>query len=380
MKEKYNSAPYLKELIDTAQHMEGVVRNVGTHAAGIVITDEPVVNYVPLHRPTSNSDDTPVKSVTQYEMSYLDELGLLKVDFLGLATLTVMARACEMIKARHGKDFTLQNIPVDDPKTFEFLGTGHTAGVFQLEGTGMTRYLVQMQPKNLSHIIAMVALYRPGPMDFIPSYIRRMHGEEEISNRHPSMEAIFNETYGIPIYQEQIMMAAMDIGGYSASETDGLRKAISKKKAKEIAAHRIKFVNGAVSNGIMPQHTAEEIFTDWENFARYGFNKSHAADYGMIAVKTAFLKANYTVEYMTALLSISKNDTDKVAHYVADCRDMGIEVLPPDINVSEWDFAIEDLADGKAVIRFGLGAVKNVGQAPVQIILIRAPSAVNSRR
>ncbi|MAT43067.1 MAG: DNA polymerase III subunit alpha [Anaerolineaceae bacterium] len=367
-REIYESTPHITELIDTARQMEGVVRNVGTHAAGIVVTDEPVVNYVPLHRPTSNSEDTPVKSVTQYEMAHLDEMGLLKVDFLGLSTLTVMARACDMIKKRHGVTLTLENIPIDDPQTFEFLGTGHTAGVFQLEGTGMTRYLVQMQPKNLDHIIAMVALYRPGPMEFIPSYIKRMHGEEEVTYRHNSLEPLFNETYGIPIYQEQLMFAAMDIGGYSASEADALRKAISKKKAKQIQEHRQKFINGAVKREIMDASTAGDIFTDWENFARYGFNKSHAADYGMIAVQTAYLKGHYTVEYMTALLSASKNETEKVAHYVSDCRDMHIEVLPPDVNYSEWDFSIED-AEEKSAIRFGLGAVKNVGVAPVQIIL-----------
>jgi len=369
LRELYDSVPYIKELIDTAQHMEGVVRNVGTHAAGIVITDEPVTNYVPIHRPTSNADDTPVKSVTQYEMSHLDKLGLLKVDFLGLATLTIMARACAMINARHGISFTLQNIPVDDASTFEFLGTGHTAGVFQLEGTGMTRYLVQMQPKNLAQIIAMVALYRPGPLDFIPSYIKRIHGEESVTYRHPVMEPIFKETYGIAIYQEQIMFAAMEIGGYTAAEADGLRSAISKKKAKEIEMHREKFINGAVSLDIMDHDTAEAIFTDWENFARYGFNKSHAADYGIIAVQTAYLKKHFPFEYMTALLSASKNEMEKVAFYVSDCRDLGIDVLPPDVNSSDWDFSIEDLSDGKSVIRFGLGAVKNVGQTPVQIIL-----------
>ncbi|MHB8133740.1 MAG: DNA polymerase III subunit alpha [Anaerolineaceae bacterium] len=369
LKELYDTVPYLKELIDTAHHMEGVVRNVGTHAAGIVITDEPVINYVPLHRPTSNSEDTPVKSVTQFEMAHLDALGLLKVDFLGLATLTIMARASEMIKSRHQVDLTLHNIPIDDPSTFDFLGTGHTAGVFQLEGSGMTRYIVQMQPKNLAQIIAMVALYRPGPLDFIPSYIKRMHGEEDVSYRHPSMEPIFKETYGIAIYQEQLMFAAMEIGGYTAAEADGLRSAISKKKAKEIEMHREKFVTGAVSNGIMDRDTASAIYTDWENFARYGFNKSHAADYGIIAVQTAYLKKHYTVEYMTALLSASKNEMEKVAFYVSDCRDLGIDVLPPDVNTSEWDFSIEDTPDGKSVIRFGLGAVKNVGLAPVQIIL-----------
>jgi len=369
LRELYDSTPYLKELIDTAQHMEGVVRNVGTHAAGIVISDQAIDAYVPLHRPTSNSEDTPVKTVTQYEMAHLDALGMLKVDFLGLATLTIMARACDLINQRHGVDLNLENIPIDDPETFEFLGTGHTAGVFQLEGTGMTRYLVQMQPKNLAHIIAMVALYRPGPLQFIPDYIKRMHGEEPVQYRHSALEPIFNETFGIAIYQEQIMFAAMEIAGYKASEADALRSAISKKKVKEIPFHREKFVKGAVSRGIMDEEIAEQIFKDWEEFANYGFNKSHAADYGVIAVKTAYLKKHYPIEYMTALLSATKNETEKVAQYVQDCRDLGLEVLPPDVNSSEWDFSIEDLADGTSVIRFGLGAVKNVGQGPVQLIM-----------
>ena len=367
-KKMYDELPYIKDLVDTAKQMEGVVRNAGTHAAGVVITDEPVVNYVPIHRPTSNSDDNPIKTVTQFEMAHLDALGLLKVDFLGLVTLTIMERACKLIEKRHGVKLNLHNIPVDDEATFELLGKGHTAGVFQLEGTGMTRYLVQMQPHNLSNIIAMVALYRPGPMEFIPSYIKRMHGEEEVQYRHEDLKTNFEETYGIPIYQEQIMFAAMDLAGYTASEADDLRKAISKKKIESIQKHRKKFIAGAVEREI-DEEVATKIFEDWENFARYGFNKSHAADYGIIAVETAYLKTHYTVEYMTALLSASKNDTDKVAFYVADCRSMGIDVLPPDVNVSGWDFTIEDRPDCKQAIRFGMGAVKNVGQQPVNLII-----------
>jgi DNA polymerase III subunit alpha len=363
----YDEAEYLRELIDTAFNMEGVVRNAGTHAAGVVITDKPVMEYVPLHRPTSGSEESPIKTVTQFEMSVVDSLGLLKVDFLGLSTLTVMARACELILQRHGKIYNLNNIPVDDDETFQFMGRGHTAGVFQLEGNGMTRYLMQMKPQNLAHIIAMVALYRPGPIDFIPSYIKRMHDEEEVTYRHPSLETIFKETYGIPIYQEQIMFAAIQLAGYSPSEADDLRKAIAKKKIDSLNKHRIQFINGASERGIASE-TATGIFQDWENFARYGFNKSHAADYGVIAVQTAFLKAHYTVEYMTALLSASKTDSAKVAFYAADCRSMGIQVLPPDVNKSGWDFTIEDREDGPA-IRFGLGAIKNVGQAPVELIM-----------
>jgi DNA polymerase-3 subunit alpha len=368
LKQMYAETPYLRDLLDTASNMEGVIRNVGTHACGVIVTDKPITEYAPLHRPTSNSDDTPIKSVAQFEMAVVDAMGLLKVDFLGLSTLTIMQRACDLIQERHDTTLNLTNIPLDDEETFDFLGKGHTAGVFQLEGTGMTRYLMQMQPKNLANIIAMVALYRPGPLEFIPSYIKRMHGEEVVTYRHKLLEPIFKETFGIPIYQEQIMFAAMDLASYTASEADGLRKAIAKKKEKQIEAHRKKFIEGCVENDI-DRDIATGIFTDWENFARYGFNKSHAADYGAIAVETAYLKCHYTAEFMTALLSASKNDTDKVALYSADCRAMEIDVLPPDINVSGWDFTIEDEEDGSANIRFGMGAIKNVGQGPVEAIM-----------
>jgi len=213
-----------------------------------------------------------------------------------------------------------------------------------------------------------VALYRPGPLDFIPSYIRRMHGEEPVEYRHPALEPIFNETFGIPVYQEQIMRAAVDMGGYSMAASDELRKAISKKQKDKIEKHKHQFIKGSVANGI-EHDTAEAIFTDWEEFARYGFNKAHATDYGVIAVQTAYLKTHYAAEYMTALLSASKNDTAKVAFYVADCRSLGIQVLPPDINSGGWDFTIEDFEEGKSSIRFGLGAIKNVGEASVNMIL-----------
>lgn len=367
-KQAYESADYLKDLIDTASGMEGVIRNCGTHAAGVVITDKPIVEYAPLHRPTSGSEDSPIKTVVQFEMHVVENQGLLKVDFLGLVTLTIMQRACDLIRERHQVDFNLTNIPIDDPATYELMGRGHTAGVFQLEGTGMTRYLMQMKPHNVDNVIAMVALYRPGPLDFIPSYIKRMHGEEPVTYRHPSLEPIFKETFGIPIYQEQIMRAAVDLAGYTLSESDDLRKAIAKKQKEKLQKHRDKFIKGAVEHGI-PQETSEAIFTDWEEFARYGFNKSHAADYGTIAVQTGYLKAHYPEEYMTALLSASKNETAKVAYYIADCRAMGIDVLPPNINFSGWDFEIEDRPEQRPAIRFGLGAVKNVGQGAVDLIL-----------
>jgi len=366
-KTAYDEQEYLRELIDTASKVEGVVRNAGTHAAGVVISDKPLVEYLPLHRPTSGSEDSPIKTITQFEMAVLDSLGMLKVDFLGLAYLTIMQRACEMIEKRHGVKYTLENIPLDDPQVFEMLGKGQTAGIFQLEGTGMTRFLVQMKPQNLSNVIAMVALFRPGPMEFIPKYIDRLHGAE-FEYQHPLLEPIFKETYGIGVYQEQIMQAAVDIAGYSLAEADDLRKAISKKQSDKIAKHKQKFIKGAVEKGL-EKPTAELIFSDWEEFARYGFNKSHAADYGIMAVETAYLKAHYPVEYLTALLTVSMNDIAKVSLYVTEARNMGIEVLPPDIRYSEWNFSLEDHPEGAPAIRFGLGAIKNVGIAPVDMII-----------
>ncbi|HJW89754.1 MAG TPA: DNA polymerase III subunit alpha [Anaerolineales bacterium] len=368
-KKLYESAGYFKALIDTASQMEGVVRSAGTHAAGVIVADKPIIEYIPLHRPTgASAEESPIKTVTQFEMSHLESLGLLKVDFLGLATLTIMARACDLIHQRHGVDLNLDNIPTDDPATYELLGRGETAGVFQVEGSGMRRYLMQMKPKTLDHVVAMVALFRPGPMEFIPGYIRRMHGEEVVEYRHPALEPIFKETYGYPVYQEQLMFAVMSLAGYSAPEADDLRKTVAKKQKEKLLKHRAKFVAGAVNQGI-PEETANAIFDDWEEFARYGFNKAHAADYGVLAVQTAYLKAHYPVEYMTALLSVNQNDTAKVALYAADCRRIGITVAPPDVNVSGWDFTIEDQPGDKATIRFGLGAIKNVGRGPVDAIL-----------
>src|SRR3990170_669431 len=329
----------------------------------------PITEYVPLHRPTKvGNDDSPISGVTQFEMQVIEWLGLLKVDFLGLSTLTVMARACELIERRHEIRLDIHNIPLDDPQTFDLLGRGDVLGVFQVEGAGMRRYLMEMKPRSLSHVIAMVALYRPGPMEFIPDYIRRMHGEELVSFRHPSLAPILEETYGITVYQEQIMYTAMKLAGYSASEADNLRKAVAKKKAEALHRERDKFVRGAEGNAIAPD-VANAIFDDWEAFARYGFPKGHAADYAVICVQTAHLKTNFPVEYMTALLSVFKNDTDRVALYIADCRRMGIDVLPPDVDASGMSFEIEETESDRPAIRYGLSAVKNVGEGAVAAIL-----------
>lgn len=362
----YDSAPYMKELIDTAGRLEGVVRNAGTHAAGVIISDRPLLDYIPLHRPTKGGDSQgPVTAVTQFAMDVLDSLGLLKVDFLGLSTLTVMARACALIADRHGVQLDIHSIPLDDPETFALLGRGEVLGVFQVEGSGMRRYLMEMKPTRLANITAMVALFRPGPMQFIPDYIRRMHGEEAVSYRHTRLAPILEETYGITVYQEQIMYTAMQLADYTASDADNLRKAVAKKKADALHNERDKFVRGALGQGI-PESDAHAIFDDWETFARYGFNKGHAADYAVLCVETAYLKTHYPLEYMTALLSVFKGDTDRVAIYIADCRRMGIEILGPDINTSGLDFEIDP---DRRAIRYGLSAIKNVGESAVQSLL-----------
>jgi DNA polymerase-3 subunit alpha len=368
-REAYESAPYIRDLIETASRLEGLARNAGTHAAGVIITDQPIIEYIPLHRPTSGAvEDSPIQSVTQFEMNVLDRMGLLKFDFLGLSTLTVMERACKLIGERTGRALDIHSIPVEDDDTFALMGRGEVLGVFQLEGAGMRRYLMEMKPRELANVVAMVALFRPGPMQFIPTYIRRMHGEEKVVYQHPMLETTFRETYGIAVYQEQIMSAAMRLAGYSPAEADSLRKAIAKKKAEDLSHHREKFILGAVQQGV-DEDAARIIFDDWQDFARYGFNKAHAADYGAIAVKTAYLKAHYPLEYMPALLSVFKQDNDRVALYIGDCRRMGIEVLPPDINSSGLDFQVVEGTNGASAIRFGLGAVKNVGQGAVETIL-----------
>ena len=370
-REKYDEDEEVRKMVDTARGLEGVVRNAGTHAAGVVITDKPITEYIPLHRPTKGTGpdgDSPISAMTQFEMEILDGLGLLKVDFLGLRSLTIMARACEFIKGRHGVDYNINNIPTDDSAIYDLLSRGDVAGVFQVEGTGMRRFLIDMKPKKLDHIIAMISLYRPGPIDFIPSYIKRFHDEEPITYRHPLLEPILKDTYGITVYQEQLMRAAVSMGGYTAAEADVLRKIVSKKKGYEMVAQRKKFVGGCIKNQI-DEATANLIFDDWEEFARYGFNKSHGADYAIICAQTAYLKAYYRVEYMTALLTAEKGDTAKVAMYVTDARKGGVPVQPPDVNHSGLDFMIEDQADGKSVIRFGLGAIKNVGEGPVAEIM-----------
>ncbi len=368
-RELYERSDYLRKLIDNAKLLEGVARNASTHAAGVVVTDKPVIEYTPLHRPTRGDESgTPV---TQFPMADLEHIGLLKIDFLGLAHLTIVREACKLIKERHDIDFSLSNIPVEDPKAFELLSRGDVIGVFQVEGGGMKRVLTQMRPSKFDHLVATIALYRPGPMDYIPEYIARLHGEKQIEYHHPALEPILSDTYGIMVYQEQIMRIARDCCGYTGGEADTLRKAVGKKNKDAILKQREKFIKGAENAGIIPPETAEKIFDDIEFFARYGFNKSHAAVYGVLTGQTAYLKAHHAIEYMTALLSTDIGNTEKVAMFVTDTRHQGIQVLPPDVRYSNLKFSIEPLdAEGTTnAIRFGLLGIKNVGEGPIQAIL-----------
>ncbi len=387
----YEQDAQVRELVDTAMKLEGIARHASTHAAGVIISDRPLVEYCPLHRPTKgDQDESGLGVVTQWPMEILESIGLLKVDFLGLATLTIMRKACELIAERHGVRYDLNTIPYercpDDPERdaqvqalYKLLASGETTGIFQVESAGMREVLRGMRPTQFEHIIAAISLYRPGPMEYIPNYIRRMHGEEEITYHHPKLKEILDETYGIIVYQEQIIQIASVLAGYTPGDADLMRRAVAKKKAKEIERHRQIFVEGCVQNGI-PEETARAIYADIEFFARYGFNKSHAADYAVITCQTAFLKAHYPVEYITALLTVERHNSDKVALYVAEARRLGIAVLPPDINKSDVTFTIEPNPEPPSpdlppedprrwAIRFGLGAIKNVGEGAVRQIL-----------
>ncbi|MEJ2208302.1 MAG: DNA polymerase III subunit alpha, partial [Anaerolineae bacterium] len=356
----------------------GVSRHASTHAAGVVITDKPLVEYTPLHRPTRGSDEG--LPVTQYTMDVLEDTGLLKVDFLGLSTLTILRRAVDLIEERHGVAYTMDNIPLDDPETYRLLSTGNVTGIFQVESAGMRRVLTSMQPTQFDHIVAVVALYRPGPMEFIDDYIAGLQGKKQPEYVHPSLEPILGETYGICVYQEQIIRILTDIGGFTPGDADLVRKAVGKKLRDQLVRHRESFVEGAQSHSGMDADSANQIFDAFEYFARYGFNKAHASDYAIITVQTAYLKAHYPVEYMTALLSVEQGNVEKVGLLIAEARRLGIQVLPPNVNYSGLDFTIEDeartevettaqvAAEGPA-IRYGLGAIKNVGEGPVLAIL-----------
>jgi DNA polymerase-3 subunit alpha len=359
LKELYQNNPDAKKIIDAAKHLEGVARHASVHACGIVITKEPLTNYLPLQRSPQNPEIT----ITQFEMYSIEDLGLLKMDFLGLKNLTIIEETVRLLKEMRGEEINISQIPLDDKKTFKILQAGDTTAVFQLESSGMRRYLKELKPNEFEDIIAMVSLYRPGPIELLPSFIRRKHGKEKIKYLHPKLEPILENTYGIGIYQEQMMRIARDLAGFTLAEADTLRKAIGKKIKVLLDAQKEKLIRGMVENGIN-EKTSEKIWELFPPFARYGFNRSHAACYALIGYQTAYLKAHYPIEFMTALFNADSGDIERISFLVDEARKSGIKILPPDINASFSDFMPED--EG---IRFGLLAIKNVGVNIVEAII-----------
>jgi len=360
-KSLYESDTEAEKLIDLALKIEGCARHASTHACGVVISQNPLDDSVPIQHPTQ--DETGI--VTQYEMHAVESMGLLKMDFLGLKNLTIIEETLKRIYAVRGINVDIDRIPLDDPKTFKLLQDGDCVGVFQLESDGMRRYVKQLKPTEIEDIIALVALYRPGPMQHIPEYIKGKHQTKEVKYMHPLLKPILENTYGIPVYQEQIMRIAQDLAGFTLAEADILRKAIGKKIEKLLMEQKDKFVNGMKKNNIN-ERIAVELWHWIEPFARYSFNKSHAACYAIIAYQTAYLKANYPVEYMAALLTAEGSDLDRISTLIEECKKMKIEVLPPDINESFSNFSV---VPEKYQIRFGLSAVKNVGYNIVELIV-----------
>lgn len=367
LKSVYNQDPTVHELIDTAKKLEGTPRHTTTHAAGVVITENPVSDYVPL----AKNDDA---VVTQFTMTTLDELGLLKMDFLGLRNLTVLDDAEKMIKKKD-KSFSVENIPIDDKEVFEMYSAGDTEGVFQFESTGMKNVLVQLKPENIEDIIAVISLYRPGPMDSIPRYIENRHNPEKVTYKHPLLKSILDVTYGCIVYQEQVMQIFRTLAGYSLGRADIVRRAMSKKKKyvmeeeKKVFIHGLTdddgniIVDGCIRRGV-PQNVAEDIYSEMESFASYAFNKSHAACYALISYRTAYLKCRYPCEYLAALLTSVLDNSGKIAVYIDECTRHNIKVLPPHVNESDIGFAVHENE-----IRFGLMAIKNLGKGLIESVI-----------
>jgi len=365
LKEIYENDPEAKKLIDFAKKLEGVARHASTHACGVLITKNPLTDYVPLQ--FASSDDKTI--ISQYSLHPIEDLGLLKMDFLGLKNLTIIEKALEIVEKTKGLKLTIDQVPLNDKKTFQLLRRGETTGVFQLESSGMRRYLKQLQPTELEDLIAMVSLYRPGPMELIPEYIAGKKGLKKITYLHPLLEPILSKTYGIAIYQEQIMQIARDLAGFTYGEADILRKAVGKKIHKLLREQEEKLIFNMVKNSI-PEKTARKIWDFILPFASYGFNRSHAACYALIAYQTAYLKANFPGAFMAALLTSDQDSTERIAVEVTDCEKLGIKVLPPDINESFTTFTVVVSADpSKKIIRFGLKAIKNVGEHIAKIII-----------
>lgn len=379
LKERYQTDAEVKRLIDLSCQLEGTVRHASQHACAVVISPKPLADYCPLQ----SAQKGDVGQVTQYSMKPIEDIGLLKIDFLGLANLTILRNATRIVKKVYGKEIDIHNLPLDDRKTFALFSRGETTGVFQLESEGMKRYIRELKPSLFEDIIVMVSLYRPGPMQLIPSYIARKHAQEPISYDHPKLEHAFAETYGIPVYQEQLMQACKDLAGFTGAEADTLRKAMGKKIPKLMSQMRVKFIAGCKEHAGMDARTATAIFKKFEDFSAYGFNKSHAACYALIAYQTAYLKAHYPAAFMAALLTSDYQNLDRIAIEIAECERMGIKVLPPDVNESFVEFGVitndqrslisdqanavdlttenRQLKTRKEYIRFSLSAIKNVG-------------------
>ena len=356
LKEMYDSSDQTRRVIDMAKAIEGMPRHASTHAAGVVISKLPLDEYVPLYLADKGLS-------TQFNMTTIEELGLLKMDFLGLRNLTIIRDALDMIEHDHGKRLDLSKIEYDDPAVFETIAKGNTQGIFQLESGGMTSFMKNLKPDCFEDIVAGIALYRPGPMASIPTYIDNKKNPDHVKYVHESLKPILSVTYGCMVYQEQVMQIVRDLGGYSYGRSDLVRRAMSKKKMDVMLEEKIHFVNGCLENGV-PQEAAEEIFNQMISFAEYAFNKSHAAAYAVLAYETAFLKTHYPVEFMAALMSSVMGDAKAMAGYIRNCNEMGIEVLPPDINESGKKFTVEN---GK--IRFGLLGIKNLGEAAIDAII-----------
>jgi len=360
LQEAMDGSAVYRELMETAKVLEGLTRHASTHAAGVVVSNKPLVEYLPLYKDQKSGNIT-----TQFVMGDVEKIGLVKFDFLGLKTLTVIEGAVRLIKVGKDADFNEDDIPLDDKKAYELLSAGTTTGVFQLESSGMKELLVKMKPSTFEDIIAIVALYRPGPLGsgMVDDFIKRKHGKTAIKYDLKQLEPILKDTYGVIVYQEQVMKIASVLAGFTLGDADILRRAMGKKKAEEMATQKEKFLEGSKKNGV-DLKKAEKIFDLMAKFAEYGFNKSHSAAYALVSYRTAYLKAHYPVEFMAALLTEDMENTDKVLKSINECRDMGIEVLPPDVNESMKVFAVKG-----EEMRFGLGGVKNVGSAAIDLIL-----------
>lgn len=359
LKERMDADPLVRKLLDIARSLEGLPRHASTHAAGVVIGDVPLDQVVPLYRGTGE------ENVTQFDMKCVEKAGLIKFDFLGLKTLTVIALAVEMVRANHDPGFAIEDVDLEDLATYELLSRGDTTGVFQLESSGMKELLAKLRPEVFEDVIALVALYRPGPLEsgMVDDFVARKHGTKKVAYALPQLEPVLKETYGVIVYQEQVMEIARRLAGYSLGEGDILRRAMGKKDPQVMSQQKERFLEGSLDNGIA-RSAASDLFDLIEKFAGYGFNKSHSAAYALIAFQTAYLKAHYPLEFMASLLTSEVNDTDKVMAHIGECRERGLTVQPPDINLSGIDFTVADQA-----IRFGLAAVKNVGRGAVEAII-----------